>query len=182
MKRLHKLRHRWSAPLVYLAALLLMLEDWLWDLGARLTRGLAQWPPLRRLESWICALRPAAALAIFVLPALLLMPVKLLALFAIARGHIVSGVLVVLTAKLLGAAAVARLYLLTRPVLLTIPWFAALLNWFLALKARWIARLHASWAWHDMRALLRLLGRWRRALWSGLRRKFRAKEESLRED
>jgi hypothetical protein len=33
-----------------------------------------------------------------------------------------------------------------------------------------------------VRALLRLLGRWRRALWSGMRRKFRTKEEKIRED
>src|SRR4051812_11803780 len=133
---------RWLlAPLVYLAAILLLLEDWLWDLGSRLMARLTAWPPLHRLEAWICPLGPRAALVLFVLPATLLFPVKLLALWAMANGHPLTGLTVIVLAKLGGAAAVARLYLLTRPVLLTIVWFAALLAWFLALKERWIEKL-----------------------------------------
>jgi hypothetical protein len=153
MKPVHRWRRWLFAPLVYLAALLLLLEDWLWDLGARLMSKWAGWPPLHRLETWLRGLRPAAALAVFVLPALLLFPIKVLALFAMARGHALLGVLVILLAKLAGAAAVARIYLLTRPTLLTIGWFAATLDWFLPLKERWIERLKASAAWQQLRVL-----------------------------
>lgn len=166
MTRLRRYRRRLFAPLVYLAAILLLLEDWLWELGARLMQRLAGWPPLRRLEAWICALRPGAALAVFALPALLLFPVKVLALLAIAHGHPWSGVGVIVLAKLAGAAAVARLYLLTRPALLTLPWFARLLAWFIALKERWIGRLRATAAWREVGALAAALGHWRRGLWS----------------
>jgi len=162
MKPLHR-SHRWLlAPLVYLAAVLLLLEDWLWDLGMRLMNRLAAWPPLRRLEAWICRLGPRAALLLFVLPATLLFPVKLLALWAMANGHPLSGLVVIVLAKLGGAAAVARLYLLTRPVLLSIVWFAALLAWFLALKERWIARLRATAAWNRVSALAEAVRHWRR--------------------
>ena len=161
MKPLHRLRHWLFAPLVYLAALLLLLEDWLWDLGVRLTSRIAHWPPLHRLETWLRGLRPAAALAVFMLPALLLFPVKLLALFAMAHGHAMWGLLVILLAKLAGAAAVARIYLLTRPALLTIRWFAATLDWFLPLKERWIERLQTSAAWHRLCAIRRTLAHWR---------------------
>ncbi|KQQ33409.1 hypothetical protein ASF61_10020 [Duganella sp. Leaf126] len=154
--------HRWLfAPLVYLAALLLLLEDWLWDLGAALMRRLTAWPPLAHLEQWICRRGPYAALVLLLLPAALLFPVKLLALWALAHGHALLGLLVIVLAKVVGAAAVARLYLLTRPVLLTIVWFARLLGWFLALKARWIARLHATAAWQTMLALAQRLRCWR---------------------
>ncbi|MBA5605553.1 hypothetical protein H3H36_09290 [Duganella sp. FT3S] len=157
-------RRRLTAPLVYVAALFLLLEDWLWDLGAALMAYLARWPPLHRLEAWLQGLRPMAAMAVFVLPALLLFPVKLLALFAMARGHAVMGLAVIVTAKVAGAAAVARLYALTRPTLLTIAWFASLLAWFLALKQRWIARLQATAAWREMQALAAAVRRWRRRL------------------
>ncbi len=159
MKSLHRIRRWLFAPLVYLAALLLLLEDWLWDLGARLMSRIAGWPPLHRLETWLRGLGPAAALAAFTLPALLLFPVKLMALWAIARGHACWGLLAIVLAKLVGAAAVARIYLLTRPALLTIRWFAALLDWFLPLKERWIARLRASAAWRQLRQLRNALGR-----------------------
>lgn len=154
--------HRWLfAPLVYLAALLLMLEDWLWALGAAGMRRFAAWPPLRKLEAWICRLGPYAALVLLVLPATLLFPVKLLALWAIAHGHEILGLAVIIAAKLLGTALLARVYLLTRPVLLTIVWFARLLGWFLALKQRLIARLHATAAWQRVRAVAAAVRHWR---------------------
>lgn len=161
MRLLHRFQRWLLAPLVYLAALLLLLEDWLWNLGARLMQRLAQWPPLHRLEAWICRLGPYAALVLFVLPATLLFPVKLLALWAMANGYPLTGFAVIVLAKLGGAAAVARLYLLTRPVLLTIVWFATLLAWFLALKERWIEKLRATRAWQKVAALRAALRQWR---------------------
>jgi len=161
------LRRRLFAPLVYLAALFLMFEEWLWDVGARLMARLAAFPPLRALERAIGKLGPFAALAVFVLPALMLFPVKLLALLAMAHGHPMLGLSVFVAAKIAGAAAVARLYAITRPALLSLQWFARLHNWFVALKDRWIARLKATAAWREcsegMRScrgwLHRLLGR-----------------------
>lgn len=147
MTLLHSLRRLLSAPLVYLAAIVLLGEDWLWRTGARLSALLARLPPLAALERRVAALGPRAAMALFLLPALALLPVKLLALLAIARGHAAWGVAVIVLAKLVGAAAVARLYTLTLPALRRLAWFAALLDWFLPHKAAWIARLRASPAW-----------------------------------
>jgi hypothetical protein len=165
MKRLYTFRRRLFAPLVYLAALFLMFEEWLWEIGARLMARLAQFPPLRALERIICSLGPAAAMAVFMLPALMLFPVKLLALFAMARGHAIVGLGVFVLAKVAGAAAVARLYALTRPSLLRLRWFAWLHNRFIELKDRWIARLKASAAWRECRAAVdgvrNALRRWR---------------------
>lgn len=170
MKRLYTLRRRLFAPLVYLAALFLIFEEWLWEVGARLMEKLAQLPPLRALERLVCSLGPAAAMAVFLLPALMLFPVKLLALFAMARGHAFVGLGVFVLAKVAGAAAVARLYALTRPALLRLRWFAWLHGRFMALKERWIARLKASAAWRECRRLVDQLRQgWRRwrAGWRG---------------
>jgi hypothetical protein len=161
MRTLHRLQRWLFAPLVYVAALLLLLEDLLWNFGSRLMNRLAHWPPLHRLEAWICRLGPKAALVLFVLPATLLFPVKLLALWAMANGYPLTGLSVIVLAKLGGAAAVARLYLLTRPVLMTIVWFAALLGWFLALKERWIEKLRATRAWRKVAALASAVRHWR---------------------
>ena len=144
MKRSRTLRNRLLSPLVYLAALILLMEDWFWDLGLRLVRLVVSWPPLRSLEQRIVALPPYAALCVFVLPALLLLPVKILALFAIASGHPISGVAVIVVAKVGGAALVARIYFLTRPTLLTLAWFARWHNKFMDVKNHWEARLKAT--------------------------------------
>jgi hypothetical protein len=158
-------RTRLFAPLVHLAALLLLFEEWCWDVGARLGARLARWPLLARLESHVRLLPPWAALCLFALPGLLLLPVKLLALMAIAHGHAVSGVLTIVVAKLGGAAVVARLYALTLPTLLAVGWFARCHGWFIRLKNRWVGRLRASHAYRAagrrLRSMRRALRQWR---------------------
>lgn len=169
MRRLYTSRRWLFAPLVYLAALCLLFEEWLWDTGARLMRWVARFPPLRALEGAIARLPPYWALAVFVLPAVLLFPVKIMALLAITRGYPLSGVSVILLAKLGGAAAVARLYTLTRPALLSLPWFARWHATFIALKDRWIGRLRATRAWRRVDGLAALLAAARRNWWAARR-------------
>jgi hypothetical protein len=152
-------RTRLLTPLVHLAALLLLLEEWCWDVGARLGASLARWPLLAWLESRVRLLPPWAALCLFVLPGLLLLPIKLLALVAIAHGHAVSGVATIVVAKLGGAVVVARLYALTLPTLLAVGWFARCHSWFMALKNHWVGRLRASHAFLQAGRLVRSMRR-----------------------
>jgi hypothetical protein len=158
-------RTRLFAPLVYAAALLLLLEEWCWDLGLRIGARLSRWPLLAALEARVRRMPPYAALCAFVLPGLLLFPVKLLALVAIAKGHAVSGVATIVVAKLGGAAVVARLYALTLPTLLAVGWFARCHGCFMRLKDDWLARLRASNAFrHASRALRGMKLKMRRRL------------------
>jgi hypothetical protein len=110
-------------------------------------------------------LPPWAALCLFVLPGLLLLPVKLLAVVAIAHGHAISGIATIVAAKLGSAVVVARLYALTLPTLLAIGWFARCHGWFMRLKNHWVGRLRASRAFlqarHLLRRMRRALRRWR---------------------
>ena len=169
MKRLYTFRRRLLAPLVYLAATVLLLEEWLWDVGARIMAAVARVVPLAPLARWIAGLGPAAALCLFVLPGLLLFPVKVLALLAIAKGHALTGVCTIVAAKLAGAAAVARIYALTLPALLRLRWFAWCHGRFMAVKADWTARLRATRAWRRVAALAAAARAWRQALWLRLR-------------
>jgi hypothetical protein len=164
-------RSRFVAPLVYLAALLLLLEEWCWNAGLRLCRLLARWPFVEMLERRVRALPPYAALCAFVLPGLLLFPVKLLALWAIAQGHAASGVACFVAAKLGGAAVVARLYALTLPTLLAVGWFARCHGRFMRVKDRCIASLRAS---HAYAVTVRKL-RGARLHWRRRRRRTRAR-------
>jgi hypothetical protein len=170
MKSSRTIRKHLLAPLVYLAALILMLEDWLWDLGLRLTAFIVAWPPLEVLERRLRALPPYAALCVFVLPGLLLLPVKILALFAIARGHAFSGIAVIVLAKVGGAALVARLYVLTRPALLSLAWFARWHGKFMELKDRWVTRLRQTDAFRRVTRLSTLMRAGARAAMARLRR------------
>lgn len=166
-------RSRLFTPLVYATALLLLLEEWCWRVGARLAARLGRWPLLAVLESRVRTLPPYAALCAFLLPGLLLLPVKLLALVAIAKGHAVSGIAAIVAAKIGGAAVVARLYALTLPTLLAVRWFAYCHGWFMVQKAHYIGRLRASHTY-------RRAGRALRAMKSRLRRGWRGRRGTQR--
>ena len=169
MKRAKKLRYRLLAPLVYLAALIFLVEEWFWDLGARLASTIAGWPPVQAFEIKVKALPPYGALAAFVMPAVLLFPVKVLALFAMATGHAAAGICVILVAKVFGAALVARIYALTRPTLLSLPWFARWHGAFMRVRDRWVARLRATRAYRHAGWMLGTMRARCKALWERMR-------------
>ena len=119
-----------------LAALWILVEEWLWEGLKRAMQWLGRLPPVRWLEARIAGAGPRTALALFTVPWLLLLPVKLLAFWFIASGHAGAGVLVFVVAKVLGTVLLARLFTLTKPALLTIGWFRRLHDWFVAIKQR----------------------------------------------
>ena len=149
-----------------LLALLILFEEWGWEPLQRLLARIARWPWLRQVEAAIVRLPPRAALALFLLPTLALLPVKLLALGLIARGEHWLGLAVIIVAKLAGTAIVARLFTLTQPALLRMPWFASIYLRWTTWKEGLLQRVRASWAWRSGRAFKRLVrlrwARWQR--------------------
>jgi hypothetical protein len=149
--------------LQWLLALALLFEEWGWEPLARLLGQLARLPIIGWLERRIAALPPYGALAVFFLPALLLLPVKLLALWLISQGRTLLGVTVIVAAKLLGTAIVARLFMLTQGQLMQLAWFARLYARWTDWKAALLARVRASRPWRIARLLkLRVRRLWRR--------------------
>jgi hypothetical protein len=146
--------------LLVLAALVIFIEEWGWRPLTALAARLARWPPLARLEVRIQALPPAAALALFLLPAVLLFPLKLLALWFIHQGRTALGVAVIVAAKVLGTALVGRLFVLTEAQLLHYAWFTRALGWWRATKLRVKAAVQGSRAWRGARAAARRAARW----------------------
>ncbi|MDR3369351.1 hypothetical protein [Rhodoferax sp.] len=147
----------------WLLALVILFEEWGWEPLQRVLAWVGQLPGLRWLERRVQTLPPYGALAIFLLPTLLLVPVKLLALWLLGQGKVLTGTLVILTAKLVGTAIVARLFNLTKATLLQLPWFAQLYTRWTAWKEALLARVRASWPWRLGRAMQhRLRHRWQR--------------------
>jgi len=129
-------------PVVILAALVLMFEEWLWDKLSALFGWVDQRLGLWRLEARMARLPPLAALVLFALPALIVVPAKILGLALLAKGEVLYSLLVLIAAKLVGLGLVARIFNVTRGQLLQLPWFARLHAWVLG----WLARAHA---WFD---------------------------------
>jgi len=125
-----------AGPFVLIAAIIVLFEEWLWDDLQRVAAAIGNLPLFRQIESLISGLPPYAALALFGAPSLLLIPVKLAALYFIAHGQPMLGLMTAIAAKIAGTALVARLFVLTQPNLLRIGWFAWLHARFLAFKTR----------------------------------------------
>ena len=149
------LLQRLKAAASWLLALVVLFEEWGWEPLQRALGVLARLPIIGAVERWIGRLPPRAALAVFVLPSLLLLPVKLIALWLIGNGHALLGAATVIGAKLLGTALVARLFTLTRQALMQLAWFAAAYNRWVGWKDAAMARVRASWPWRAGRVMKR---------------------------
>jgi hypothetical protein len=136
-----------------LLAIIVVFEEWGWKpLAAALAR-LGRLRPFALLEAWIAGLPPYGALAVFGLPSLLLLPLKLLSFWLIAQGYALAAACLFIGAKVVGTALVARIFMLTQPALMRIGWFARLYHWAMPIKTALVEWVRASWAWRVGRIL-----------------------------
>jgi hypothetical protein len=142
---------------------LLLFEEWGWEPLAALMARLARLPLWARLENQLRQLPPRGALLAFFVPVLLLLPVKVLALFLFSRGHAATALTVLVLAKLVGTAIVARIFQLVERPLMRIPWFARWYPRWKAWKDRVLTVVRQSRPWRIVRALKGRIARgWRR--------------------
>ena len=134
-------------------ALVVLFAEWGWRPLAALLGQLRRLALVARLENWIQTLPPYGALAVFAVPTVLLLPLKILALYFVAHGQKLMALGLIGVAKLGGTALVARLFILTGPQLMRIGWFARGYNLIIPWKERLFAQIRASWAWRYGRML-----------------------------
>ena len=134
-------------------ALFLLFEEWGWQPLAAGFAALGRLPVWRQLERLIIRLPPWAALLAFGIPVLVLVPVKLLALFLLGKGHLGMGLSLVISAKIAGTALAARLFQLTEPALMQLGWFSRAYPPWKAWKDRMLRQVRVSWPWRLGRRL-----------------------------
>jgi hypothetical protein len=112
-------------PFVFLAAAIYFLVDAVfWTIAKPVARWLADRWIFDRLRVWIVSLRPYPALALFAVPVIILEPVKPLAAYLTATGHIGSGLTVLVVGEILKLVLIERLFRVSRDKLMSIPAFA----------------------------------------------------------
>ncbi len=157
-------------------ALIFLLESWLWEVtGALVARFIAALP-FERFKLWFGNLiqhfSPLATLALFAIPVLILLPLKVVALWLLAKGFVLGGITAILSAKLVGLGVSSFLFALCKPKLLQLRFIA----WLYHHCLYWRDRAHALVAPYT-RVIRRLMKRLRpetgfsRKLLAKLRRK-----------
>lgn len=170
-----------TPPMVVLAALIIFVEEWLWVRLTEAMKWVARWPVIRWLEERLALLPAWAAILCFFLPGILLLPVKIAALFLVGRGHVVAGLGVIVLAKVLGTAVVARFFTVCRPVLMGVSWFRTGHDWLIRMKELLYTKLKAMPAWRQAVALKDRAKQWLATSKPGLiARRWRAIGDRLR--
>ncbi len=109
-----------------LLAIVLIIEEWLWELLTAIGQIFVRWLHLEKVERWLSQTSPNMALVAFSVPLLIVTPINLAAFWLLAHGLIVQGLLLEVAAKLLGTLLVARVFALTKTQLLTFRFFNSL--------------------------------------------------------
>ncbi len=158
-----------SGILTVVVGIFLLFEEWGWEPLRRATLALSRLQPIAALERAIVQLPPYAALVVFAVPIILLIPVKLGALYLLALGQHVLAIGLLIAAKLVGTGLAARLYQLTQPQLMRIPWFAHAYALFAPWKEAAYARVRASRAWRWGRVVKYLATQRIARIWTALK-------------
>ncbi len=126
---------RWLRPLWVFLALLFLLEAWLWDHLEPLVARIVSLVPWGRVKIWlgqlIRDLPPWATLIVFVIPLIVLLPLKFLEVYFLAKRQWLAVGLVLILAKLLGLGVTAFIFDVTRDKLLQMAWFRRMFDWFM---------------------------------------------------
>ena len=149
-----------TPPLMAVAALLMFVEEVIWEGAKRLMAVLGKLPLIRSVEAWIAGLPPYGAAVLFLLPGLCLLPVKISALWLIANGHALFGLQLIILAKLVGTVLVARIFVLTKPQLMTLGWFATLYGFITRWRNMLYVWVHSSAVWLRLQGLRASVRAW----------------------
>jgi hypothetical protein len=165
---------RLARPFWVVLALLFLFEAWLWDRLAPIVGRIVAaipwgWikPALVRL---VDRLSPQATLVVFVVPFLLLLPLKFLEFWFLAHRQWIATIAVLVLAKLVGLGVTAFIFEVTKDKLLQMAWFRRLYEFFLWAR-HWahekimpITQRLREWSRQAVDPVAQRLRRWRRVL------------------
>lgn len=130
-------------PLWVLLALVFLFEAWLWERLRPIVAWVVEriaWEKLKaRVAAAIEHLPPYATLLVFLIPVVLLFPLKLAGLWMLAHGSWLGAMAVLALAKVVSMGVTAFIFDVTRPKLLQLAWF----RWLYEHMLVWLAKAHA---------------------------------------
>jgi hypothetical protein len=158
------LKHALELLFVPIAAAIVFIEETLLHYLGLAMEAIAKWPPVAAIEAWLRRLPPWAALLTFAAPSLLVIPVKLSAVWFALHHRYGLSLLSVVAGKMLATALVARLYIVLRPTLARIAWYVRAETWLFDWRDRLYAFVRALPAWQKAKAMVQGVRRWMREL------------------
>ncbi|HEY8333690.1 MAG TPA: hypothetical protein VIQ05_07835 [Tardiphaga sp.] len=114
-------------PFLVLLALIFLIEAWLWDHLEPVVARIVALIPLRAFKAWLAAcvdrLSPALTLVVFVIPLVLLFPLKIVEVWLLAHHYWIAAIALIVASKFIGVGVLAFIFDVTRSKLLQMVWF-----------------------------------------------------------
>jgi hypothetical protein len=127
-------------PLLILLALSFLIEAWLWDHLEPIVARIVALIPLRAFKAWLSTrvdrLSPALTLVVFVIPLVLLFPLKLVEVWLLTHHYWIAAIALIVASKFVGVGVVAFIFDVTRSKLLQMAWFRRLYELILDIRRR----------------------------------------------
>lgn len=166
MKR--HLKRAFELLFVPIAAAIVFFEEVLLHYLGVAMAAFARLPWIARLEAWLADLSPWAALVAFVAPSILILPVKLAAVWFALQGKLALATLSIVLGKMVATALVARLYKVLRPTLVRLSWYLRVETWVFTQRDRVYGFVRSLPLWQRTAAMVRRVRTWLSGLIGGL--------------
>ena len=100
---------------------------------------------LRAFRRGLERLGPYPSLVVLAIPLVGVEPLKLIAVLVAGGGHFLTGMIFLIGAYAVSLFVTERLFIILKPKLLMLPWFAKSWRWFVALRRRVLRWLRSLW-------------------------------------
>jgi hypothetical protein len=145
-KRRKRIGKALKPAVITVAVLYFLIDALFFSLIKPLGTWLSKFRIFARVGNWIRSLGPYPTLALFVIPFIVLEPIKPVGLYLIATGRVIDGTLVISVGEVLKITIVERLFQVGRDKLMTIPAFARCYEFVMS----WRAYLETLAVWQAM--------------------------------
>jgi len=142
-----KLKTIFEPLVVVVAAIYFIVDALTLSILKPLLRKIANLGLFAFVVRWIASLRPYATLALFLIPLILLEPVKPLSAYLVATGQFKLGMFVLVVGEVLKITTVERIFHIGRKKLLTIKAFALVYHFLWD----WLTRIQALPEWQAVK-------------------------------
>lgn len=127
--------------LVFIAFIVILIEDVLWDYLLKVTKKLDEYKIVQKIELWMSGLSPYNALTLFIVPDLFIIPLKLALVKMMASGMIIEGIVLLIIAKIFATALYAKIFIVCKPALLQISWVKWIHDKIKSFKDKWYDKI-----------------------------------------
>lgn len=124
-----------------------LLDELLFPLVRPLLRWLGALQLFQRLGALIQRLPPYVVLALLAVPFIIIEPAKVVALYWIATGQVVLGVVALGLAQVISLLTCERIFHVGHEPLMRIGWFKALMGWLFGLRDKALDWVRATQVW-----------------------------------